>query len=1280
MADNLRKFTTQEVLNKVYTDSSGITIGLNSQSSKETLNAVLDSSNNRLQVAMAGGTISGDVTISGDLTVSGDNVLNVSETIQGKLNVVEGAGTLPSGIGTTTGDLIIAQNNDTTTDIAAIYAIAGNAGSSHFVFGDADSKNPGRVSYDHSDNSMDLVTNSTVRMTITSAGNVTIPANAELQEAAQGDAGNRIKLKNSSNGNMEFKLENSAYNYVFPDGKFGIGTTSIPSTHTDIAHLSIGADASIIGTKASGTSSNSTFAHNAYFDSSDSRWEYIGSSSNEASALQLLDGKIVAKVAAAGTANNAITWIDAMTITSAGLVGIGTSSPSTLVEIQGGLTTTGAVLTLSTKEPSVVANDVLGRINFQAPLETGADAISVSASIHALATGGFQAWDNPTDLVFSTGASEVATEKMRITSTGNITTTGNFIISGANKNINIIGNFPTINLKANNEQQLNFMDAGGGTESGIKNNTGTMKFYGSSSSSAFRMILDSNSRISLSNNDNNTGNTVFGKSAWNTTSNVGADYNVAIGELAMGTGTLSNATYNVAVGYSALTDVTTGDYNVVIGGAAASNLVGGSDNVAIGTNALFDAVSITKTISIGTQALENINDDANDGSVGIGYLAGSKKVGTGSQYTKASVHIGYSSGAAQTTGANNTSVGHATMGGDVLGTALTGSDNTVMGHKAGYAMQGASSSNTIVGSDSGLALTTSSNNVAIGHDSFKAVVDACNSNVSIGVQSMMSVDRGSHADAAVNGNIAIGYNALAGGDFVDQDKDLTGNIAIGKNALDATAANQSIGQIAIGEEALTALTSGTQNTCIGYKAGAELSDNNANTAIGYQAMFQSGTTTYHNTFVGATSGSGDWSGACHSNTAVGSNTLAGVMTVTAVDNVAVGRDVMYQLTQGASNTAVGKSAGGVLTTGLNNTIIGKGSNPSANNATNQTVVGYAVTGIADNSVVLGNSAVTKVYMASDATDGTTQTEGAEILAKSGYFKSVGLDADSGGTDKHLLTLHGAYDADVTGGQGHGIRWIMQDEATNNAETARISSVSVSGNMNSNLSGFGSKIEFHNMNQGSLVKQMTIQGNDDRQKVEIHGNNKGSGGGEALKVENDGNNANREGIHIHAGVDSASSAGDNIYLQFKSGDGDAQGGVRCSSTVANPEFFNGSDIRMKKDIKETSIKGLDIIESIPLKEWNWNYTVPELTKEQKEKGEKKKAIKKLPKQKIGIVADDLEKVLPHLVSTNTPLSGWEHIVKEGDDPLKTIPSETELTLVLMKAVQELSAKVKEFESK
>lgn len=93
----------------------------------------------------------------------------------------------------------------------------------------------------------------------------------------------------------------------------------------------------------------------------------------------------------------------------------------TRVEIQSGLTDVGAVLTLGTKEPTVVANDVLGRINFYAPLESdGSDAILTGASIVALAEDTFSATVNKTALVFQTGASEVATEKMRITSAGKV--------------------------------------------------------------------------------------------------------------------------------------------------------------------------------------------------------------------------------------------------------------------------------------------------------------------------------------------------------------------------------------------------------------------------------------------------------------------------------------------------------------------------------------------------------------------------------------------------------------------------------------------------------------------------------------------------------------------------------------------------------------------------------------------------------------------------------------------------------------------------------------------
>jgi len=104
-----------------------------------------------------------------------------------------------------------------------------------------------------------------------------------------------------------------------------------------------------------------------------------------------------------------------------GNVGIGTTGPVSLTEIQGGLTTTGAILTLSSKETSTVANDVLGRINFRAALDaSGGDAILTGASIVARAEGTFSASNNATSLDFQTGASEVATTKMTIMSSGNV--------------------------------------------------------------------------------------------------------------------------------------------------------------------------------------------------------------------------------------------------------------------------------------------------------------------------------------------------------------------------------------------------------------------------------------------------------------------------------------------------------------------------------------------------------------------------------------------------------------------------------------------------------------------------------------------------------------------------------------------------------------------------------------------------------------------------------------------------------------------------------------------
>ena len=78
-------------------------------------------------------------------------------------------------------------------------------------------------------------------------------------------------------------------------------------------------------------------------------------------------------------------------------------------------------LTLQTSETDIAADDVLGKISFQAPDEgTGTDAILVAAAIQAISEGDFSASSNATSLAFMTGASEAATTKMTVTSAGNV--------------------------------------------------------------------------------------------------------------------------------------------------------------------------------------------------------------------------------------------------------------------------------------------------------------------------------------------------------------------------------------------------------------------------------------------------------------------------------------------------------------------------------------------------------------------------------------------------------------------------------------------------------------------------------------------------------------------------------------------------------------------------------------------------------------------------------------------------------------------------------------------
>ena len=81
---------------------------------------------------------------------------------------------------------------------------------------------------------------------------------------------------------------------------------------------------------------------------------------------------------------------------------------------------------LQTAEADIAVNDVLGKINFQAPDETShasGDNKLVAAAIQAISEGDFSQTNNATSLAFMTAASEAATTKMTLSSVGDLTLT-----------------------------------------------------------------------------------------------------------------------------------------------------------------------------------------------------------------------------------------------------------------------------------------------------------------------------------------------------------------------------------------------------------------------------------------------------------------------------------------------------------------------------------------------------------------------------------------------------------------------------------------------------------------------------------------------------------------------------------------------------------------------------------------------------------------------------------------------------------------------------------------
>jgi len=480
--------------------------------------------------------------------------------------------------------------------------------------------------------------------------------------------------------------------------------------------------------------------------------------------------------------------------------------------------------------------------------------------------------------------------RMSITSAGDVQFNERLTFTGTNNT----SAAATINLNSNN-----YLYIAGGTAGLIIGDDAlaTAIQFNDASSMAFdigggtRAKLDSNSRISLSNNDSNTNNTVFGYSAFNTSSNNASDNNTVFGNNAMGTGTVDGASYNTAIGNLALTDLIDGVSNVALGSEAGANITIGRYNIVIGTTTLFTEVVGDGTTAVGHGAgvyqQSDVNNEATGNSL-FGFVAGEHNV-TGTNNT----YLGYQSGKGASGGSNSNNTG---IGKDSLKAITTGNENTVIGHRA-LGTATTATFNVAIGGDAMFAVPASqavSGVVAVGLEALKgggSTTTGVDNTVAIGRESLKSLSTGAKniavgyqaglAIASSSNNIAIGYQSMVS--LVRLD---TRNVAIGNYSMDAHTENAY--NVAIGYNALTAMSAGntggvkaTYNTAVGYQAGDALTGGYDDSASDPKPADEG----MHNTFIGAETDASAVTG--NNQTVIGYNTTGQADNAVTLGNASV---------------------------------------------------------------------------------------------------------------------------------------------------------------------------------------------------------------------------------------------------------------------------------------------------------------------------------------------------------------------------------------------------------
>ena len=112
------------------------------------------------------------------ITIDSSENVGIGTTSPSKLLHVSGGGTTPT---LNTDDIIVAQNNASTSDDCKINIVSGTSGGSRITFGDADDADIGKIIYNNSNNAMIFHVNNSECMRFDSDGTLLVNKNASNQ-------------------------------------------------------------------------------------------------------------------------------------------------------------------------------------------------------------------------------------------------------------------------------------------------------------------------------------------------------------------------------------------------------------------------------------------------------------------------------------------------------------------------------------------------------------------------------------------------------------------------------------------------------------------------------------------------------------------------------------------------------------------------------------------------------------------------------------------------------------------------------------------------------------------------------------------------------------------------------------------------------------------------------------------------------------------------------------------------------------------------------------------